>query len=135
MTGRAAIATMVEEAYAARCRGDLDALMQHLHPACSYRMIGAPEAEPMCRETCGLESVRSQMSELIRHYAFTEVEPLSLTVEGDRAVYRWRTRVTFVPSGRSEVMDVMDLIQFADGKIRSVEEFTDTAGVMRLSGA
>jgi ketosteroid isomerase-like protein len=63
------------------------------------------------------------------------VEPLSLTVEGDRAVYRWRTKVTFTPNGRSEVMDVMDLIELEDGQIRSVEEFTDTAGVMRLTAS
>lgn len=133
MTGRAAMATVIEDAYAARCRGDLDGLLKHLHPSCSYRMIGAPQAEPMCRETCGREAVRSQMAELIQHFVFTDVEPLSLTVEGERAVYRWRTKVTFTPNGRSEVMDVMDLIQFADGTIVSVEEFTDTAGVMRLT--
>jgi ketosteroid isomerase-like protein len=135
MTGRTAIATVIEDAYAARCRGDLDGLLKHLHPACSYRMIGAPQAEPMCTETCGRDNVRGQMAQLIQHFVFTDVEPLSLTVEGDRAVYRWRTKVTFTPNGRSEVMDVMDLIELEDGQIRSVEEFTDTAGVMRLTAS
>jgi hypothetical protein len=32
MTGRTAIATVIEDAYAARCRGDLDGLLKHLTP-------------------------------------------------------------------------------------------------------
>lgn len=135
MTGRTAIETLIHETYAARCRGDLDGLMSNLHPECSYRLIGAAQVAPMCGETCGHTAVRSQMADLIRTFVFSDVEPLSLTVDGDRAAYRWRAKVTFTPNGRSEDVDIIELIEIADGKVRRVEEFTDTTVVMRLTSA
>ena len=51
MTGRAAIEALIRDTYAARCRGDLDGLMSHIHPDGSYRLIGAEQTAPMCAET------------------------------------------------------------------------------------
>ncbi len=135
MTERAAIETLIKDTYAARCRGDLEGLMSHIHPDGSYRLIGAEQTVEMCMETCGHDAMRKQMADLIGAFVFTEVEPLSLVVDGERAAYHWRSKVTFTPNGRSEVVEILDLVTTADGKIKTVEEFTDTTSILRLTAA
>ena len=42
MIERTTVEALIRDAYAARHRGDLDALMDYLHPDCSYRLAGGP---------------------------------------------------------------------------------------------
>lgn len=133
MTERAAIEALITEAYAARCRGDLDGLMGCLHPECSFRLIGAPQAAPQGMHTQGHAALRSQMRELIETFVFSNVEPLAMTIEGDRVSYHWRAKATFAPNGRSEIFEIMDLVTVEGGKVKTVAEFTDTAGILRLT--
>ena len=133
MTERAAVEALIRDAYAARHRGDLDALMEYLHPDCSYRLAGGPEAAEVFSQPDGHLAVREQMAGLIATYVFSNIEELALMVEGDRATLHWRADVVCLPTGRTGSFEIMDLITVADGKVASVTQFTDTAGVARLS--
>jgi ketosteroid isomerase-like protein len=133
MTERAAVEALIRDAYAARHRGDLDALMEYLHPDCSYRLAGGPEAAEVFSQPDGHLAVREQMAGLIATYVFSNIEELALMVEGDRATLYWRADVVCLPTGRTGSFEIMDLITVADGKVASVTQFTDTAGVARLS--
>jgi ketosteroid isomerase-like protein len=133
MTERAAVETLIRDAYAARYRGDLDALMEYLHPDCSYRLAGGPQAAEVFVQPEGHAAVRAQMAGLIATYVFSNVEELALTVDGDRATLHWRADVECKPTGRTESFEIMDIFTRADGKVKSLVQFTDTAGVARLS--
>lgn len=132
MTERAAIESLIRDAYEARHRGDLDTLMQCFHPDCRYRMAGTGDAGPVSVEPDGLEAVRQQMAGFIETFVFDNVETLAMTVDGDKATLYWRAEVTCVPTGRTAPFEIMDLFTIADGKLLSVTQFTDTAGVARL---
>jgi len=133
MTERAAIEALIRGAYAARHRGDLDALMEYLHPDCSYRLAGGPEAAEIFARPDGHSAVREQMAGLIDTYAFSNIEELALTIEGDRATLHWRADVECKPTGRSGSFEILDVFTLRDGKVKSLTQFTDTAGVARLS--
>lgn len=133
MTERAAIEALIRGAYAARHRGDLDALMEYLHPDCSYRLAGGPEAAEIFARPDGHSAVREQMAGLIDTYAFSNIEELALTIEGDRATLHWRADVECKPTGRSGSFEILDVFTLRDGKVESLTQFTDTAGVARLS--
>lgn len=135
MTERSEIKGLIEKAYAARVKGDLDALMTYFHPDCRFQLMGAAEREAICRPQQGCVAVRGQMAELIGAFRFTNFETLDVVVEGDRAAYHWQADVTFVPTGRTETFQTLDLLSFEDGKVRSVAQFTDTAGVARITAA
>ena len=135
MTERAAVEALIREAYAARYRGDLDALMGYFHPQCSYRLAGGPEAAEVFVQPDGLAAVREQMAGLIATYAFSNVEELAMTVDGETATLHWRADVECRPTGRSGSFEIMDVFSIADGKLKSITQFTDTAGVARLSAA
>lgn len=135
MTGRAAIESVIRDAYEARHRGDLDALMDYFHPDARYSLAGAPPPEGLFTSPVGREAIRAQMAGLIEAFVFSNVEVLSLTVEEDRATLHWRADALCVPTGKSEPFDIVDMFTFADGKILSLTQFTDTAGVARLTTA
>jgi len=133
MTERATVEALIRDAYAARHRGDLDVLMEYLHPDCSYRLAGGPQAAEVFAEPDGHAAVREQMAGLIATYAFSNIEELALTVDGDRAMFHWRADVECKPTGRTGAFEIMDVFTIADGKVKSITQFTDTAGVARLS--
>ncbi|TCR61697.1 nuclear transport factor 2 family protein [Bosea sp. BK604] len=135
MTEHSAIRSLIEKAYEARVQGDLDVLMTYFHPDCRFQLMGAPEREEICRPFEGCEAVRKTMSDFIGVFTFSNFETLDIVVEGERAAYHWRADVTFVPTGRTERFQTLDLLSFADGKVRSIAQFTDTAGLARITAA
>lgn len=133
MLERAAVEDLIRKAYAARHRGDLDGLMAYFHDRCSYRLAGGPAAAEVFVQPEGHQAVREQMAGLIATYVFSNIEELALTVDGDRATLHWRADVECRPTGRTGSFEIMDVFTIADGKLTSVTQFTDTAGVARLS--
>ena len=132
MSERAAIESLIRTAYEARHRGDLDALMGHYHPDCSYRLAGLPQPDAMFAEPRGREAVRAQMAGLIEAFVFSNIREHALTVDGDRATLHWSADVTCVPTGRSDSFEIMDLFTIADGKVKTLVQFTDPGAVARL---
>lgn len=133
MTEHSAIRTLIENAYAARIQGDLDGLMAYFHPECRFQLMGAVDSEPICQPQEGCAAIREQMAGFIDSFVFTNIETVGLVVEGERAAYHWRADVTFVPTGRTERFDTVDMLTVEDGKLRSLSQFTDTAGLVRLT--
>lgn len=135
MTERVAIEALLRDAYAARVQGDLDKVMSYFHPDCRFHLMGAPDLGPACNPHKGCEAVRQHMASLIHTFAFSKFEMLGLVVEGNRAAHHWRADVTFVPTGRTETFEALDMVTFEDGKVLTITQFTDTASVMRLGAA
>ncbi len=135
MTERAAIETLIRTAYEARFRSDLDGLMTFFHPQCQYHLSGTADLGPMCTPQSGCDAVRAQMAGLIDTFVFSNVAQLALIIEGNRAAYHWRADITCVPTGKTEMFEIMDLFAIEDGRIRSLTQFTDTASVARFSVA
>lgn len=135
MTERSAIRSLIEKAYEARVKGDLDELMSYFHSDCRFQLMGSAEREAVCRPQEGCAAVRSQMSDFIGAFTFANFETLDVVVEGDRAAYHWRADVTFLPTGRTETFQTLDLLSFEDGKVRSLAQFTDTASLARITAA
>ena len=88
---------LVRDAYAARKRGDYDAMVELCAPSATLRLAGAPE-----------------------HFAIAGTTR-------DRAAVHWRAKVTFKPTGKSAVTEFCDLWTIRNGKMTSLIQFIDTA--------
>ena len=88
------------------------------------RGTGVPGTGEDC---CRMTAVRETIGQLINNWRFHDWKETSLLVDGDRMAMRWTARVTFVPTNKSAIMDVMDMITFRDGKIVEFRQSTDTA--------
>jgi ketosteroid isomerase-like protein len=128
---KAAIEKLVQDVYAARKRGDYDAMAEMCAANASLQLAGAAEHCPIAGTTCGRARLREQFAAL-GQFAFANQKMLSLTTDGDRAAVHWRARVTYKPTGKSAVMEFCDLCTVKNGKVQSAVQFIDTALVAEM---
>lgn len=129
---RDAIRALIETAYDARVRGDLDGVMAAFHPGCDFHLVASGGSDGIGAVCGGAEAVRAQIGALIAAFDFADFTVVDLLVDGDRAALRWRARVTARATGRSAPFEVVDLFGFSDGRIRTMQQFTDTAAIAAL---
>lgn len=132
---RAAIRTLLENAYAARVKRDLDGVMAAFHPGCRFELSVSGENADFGAACSGRDAVRNQIGALIEAFDFEDFTITDLIVDGERAVLRWQALVTARANGQQDRFTVVDVMSFADGKIESFEQFTDSAKVARLAAA
>ena len=123
---------LVREAYAARKRGDFDAMAEMCAPRASLRLAGAPEHSPVAGTTRGRAALRERFAALAQ-FAFANQKMLSMIADGDRAAVHWRAKVTYKPTGKSAVTEFCDLWTVKNGKITSITQFIDTALVGHMT--
>ena len=134
MTDRAQIETLLRNAYAARKRGDVDAITQCFTEHPHFEMAGTPQASPIALRCVGQDQFRSLMSGLVKAFEWLDHEILSIIIEGDRAAVHWRGRMRSGINGEEIVTELVDVITVENGKIASFIEFCDTALAARLMG-
>lgn len=129
---KAQIAAFIEKAYAARQKGDVEALVGMFRPDGVFRVAGAPETFPVAADARGEAAIRERVRGFVQNFQFMQIEPLDLIVEGDKAARRWRAKIKHTPSGEVYEMEASDIWTFKDGKVASLIQFVDTAQVADL---
>jgi ketosteroid isomerase-like protein len=128
MTDSATIKSAIRGAYAARCRGDLEAVLAYFADDAVFEFDGKGTGLPeMSAPVRGKAAYRAALKSLMETFQLNDWQEISLVVEGDRAALHWRANVTFAPTGRTEPFDVVDLIACRDGKFVDLHQSTDTA--------
>jgi ketosteroid isomerase-like protein len=131
MASKKSMEKVVRALYAARKRGDFDAMAELCTPACRLHVAGAPEFCHAAGTTTGRAALRKRFAEL-RAFDFANHKMLSIMADGNRVAVHWRTKVTFKPTGKSAVSEFCDLWTIRNGKIASAVQFIDTALVAHL---
>ncbi|HEX4158053.1 MAG TPA: nuclear transport factor 2 family protein [Rhizomicrobium sp.] len=126
MASRKAVEKLVRDAYAARKRGDRDAMVALCAPGASLRLAGAAKHCAIAGTTRGRAALRKQF-EALAQFAFANQKMLSLTADGDHATVHGRAKVTFKPTGKSAMTEFCDLWTIRNGKMTSLVQFIDTA--------
>ena len=135
MMDRAAIESMLKEAYGARVAGDVDGTVRHFTDDAVFVLAGAKEASPVPVRCEGCEPLRAVMGALIGAFKFSDHEILALFLDGPRAAVHTRFRVRSGKTGEEAVTETVDLITFEGGKIATFTQFCDTALAAKLAGA
>ena len=135
MTDRAQIESLLREAYAARKRGDVDAITQVFVANPHFELAGARQTSPVAIRCTEGDQFRTLMAGMIQTFEFLDHEILGMIIEGDRAAVHWRSRMRSGITGEEVVTELVDMITIADGKIASFIEFCDTALAARMMGA
>ena len=135
MGGRREIEPVVRAAYEARRRGDLDGVMAHVAPRAQFMLVGSPAASPVPSSALGAAAVREVLRRLMASFELSDVELLSLLVDGSKVAVHWRARVRVPATGAEADTELLDLLVFEEDKIVSFRQFADTALAARLLGA
>ena len=132
MTDRGQVERLLKDAYAARKRGDVDALCNYFSANPAFAMAGARETSPIAVQCTDRDTFRSLLTGLINTFEWLDQQILSMIIDGSKAAVHWRGRIRSTLSGEEVVTELVDVITIADGKIQSLTEFCDTALAAKL---
>src|ERR1700687_5208908 len=126
MTSRDDIERTPRDTYAARQRGDLDAIAGIFAPHARFHMAGS-NASPAATLAEGAEQYRPPLAGMIKTFEILEHKIVTMLIDGSQAAVQWRARMRSTVTGETVETDLFDLIEMEDGRILSFFEFFDTA--------
>jgi ketosteroid isomerase-like protein len=131
MSTRDDIERVLREAYAARQRGDLDALARAFAPQARFQMAGS-HASPIAALAEGAEQYRSLLAGMIKAFEMLDHEIVTMLIDGSKVAVQWRARIRSTVTGETVETDALDLIEMEGDRIKSLLEFCDTALAARM---
>ena len=134
MTSRDDIERTLRDAYAARQRGDLDAISRIFAPHARFHMAGS-KASPVAARAEGVEQYRPLLAGMIRSFEVLDHKIEAMLIDGSKAAVQWRAKMRSTVTGQTVETDLFDLIEMEDGCIKSFYEFCDTALAARMMQA
>ena len=134
MSSRADIERLLKEAYDARQRGDIEALLRLFSDDVRFQVAGAQAERGVAAEVSGREQFRSLLVELIRSFELLDHKILAMTVDGESATVHWRAKFRSAATGEEVDTELVDVIKIKGDRITSFIEFCDTALAARLLG-
>jgi ketosteroid isomerase-like protein len=132
MTERGEFERILRAAYAARKRGDVDAILQIFAEDARFELAGAYTASPIAVRTTGARDLRSVLTVLIGTFEWLDQDIKAIVIEGNRAAVHWRGRIRSTLTGETVETELVDLVELRGGRIASFIEFCDTALAARL---
>jgi ketosteroid isomerase-like protein len=132
MTDRSQIERLLKEAYAARKRGDVDAVCACFTDSPTFTMAGAQQASPIALRATDRDAFRAIIAGLIQTFEWLDHEILSMIIDGQKAAVHWRGRLRSTVTRDEVVTELVDLVTVEDGRIASLTEFCDTALAARM---
>jgi ketosteroid isomerase-like protein len=131
MTSREDIERTLRDVYAARQRGDLDAIGRIFAPHARFQMAGS-NASPVAVRAEGAEQYRPLLAGMMKTFEVLDHQIVSMLIDGSKAAVQWRARLRSTITGETVETDLFDLIEMEDGRIQSFFEFCDTALAARM---
>ncbi|MCJ9696516.1 nuclear transport factor 2 family protein [Rhizobium sp. PRIMUS64] len=130
MTAKHDMKKLVEEIYAVRDRGDVEATLALIGGDCTFRMVGNTRMAPFSTESSG-HAFRQAITQLITVWDLSNIRTAGIYVDEDeQMVFAHREgEVRHIPSGVSFHTEFVDKIHFRDGKPVKIVEFVDTLQV------
>lgn len=132
MASRQAMEATIRDIYRARERGDVETIMGHVAPGFTLCLAGCSNSSPVPTTVEGAESVRAALSSLSSAFELSNIEIVSLLLDGDQAAAQIRFRVRATASDRQGETESFDLFRFDGDRVVSYKQFFDTAFATRL---
>jgi hypothetical protein len=120
---------VVQDAYAAFGRGDIQGVLATLHDDVVWQgVIGASAQVPMAGERRGKREVAEFFNRVGLHVKFNRFEPREFVAQGDKVVALGHYAAT-VSTGKTFDSDFVMAFTLKDGKVARFQEFLDVAAL------
>ena len=127
MTRSEEIKAIIARLYAARKKGDLDAIVRFFDDNATFAMSGSKQASGVAMEAKGADEIRVALKNLLDAYDMHEQTILSFLVDDEKAAVHHRSKMKFKPTGEVFDTEMLDLWKLQGDKVVSMIEFVDTA--------
>jgi ketosteroid isomerase-like protein len=123
MTGRAQIDGLLRELYAARLRGDLDAVCRSFADDAVFQIAGAGQVSPVSNRAVGVGEFRPLLAVMIKTFKLRDQVILAILIDGTKAAVHWRAGVYSRITGTMALTEFVAIVEVRDGRIVSYLEF------------
>jgi ketosteroid isomerase-like protein len=105
---------LLRKLYAARLRGDLDAVCQSFSDNAVFQIGGAGQNATVSNKAIGVEQFRPLLAVMIRSFKLSDQTILSILIDGVNAAVHWRAKVYSLLTGTAVLTELVDLIEVRD---------------------
>jgi ketosteroid isomerase-like protein len=119
---RTEIDRLMRELYAARERGDLDAVCRSFSNDASFQIASASRAGRVAIKAIGIDEIRPLLALLIKTFKLDEMATLTMTIDSSRATIHWRADVHSRITGATVPTELIDIAEVRDGCIVNFNE-------------
>ena len=123
MTDREQIDGLLRGLYAARLRGDLDAMCKAFADDAVFQIAGAGQVSAVSNRAVGIGEFRPLLAVMIKTFRLRDQVILDLLIDGPKAAVRWRAGVHSRITGTMALTEFVALVDIRDGRIASYLEF------------
>ncbi len=123
MTDREQIDGLLHGLYAARLRGDLDAMCKAFADDAVFQIAGAGQVSAVSNRAVGIGEFRPLLAVMIKTFRLRDQVILDLLIDGPKAAVHWRAGVHSRITGTMALTEFVALVDIRDGRIASYLEF------------
>ncbi len=121
---RLEIEHLLHDLYAARVRGDIDAVCQSFSDDARFEIAGTSHATPVAVTAAGAGEFRPLLRLMVKSFMLEEQKTLSMIIDGQKAAVHWRARVHSRITGSAVPTELVDIIEIGEsGRITHYTEF------------
>jgi ketosteroid isomerase-like protein len=120
---RLEIDRLLGELYAARVRGDVEAVCRIFADDAKFQIAGPSHTTRISVSSVGIEELRPLLSVMIKTFKLSEHKILLKIIDGTNAAVHWRAKVHSRITGQRVLTEHVDIVQIRDGRIASYIEF------------
>jgi ketosteroid isomerase-like protein len=111
---------LLREFYAARVRGDLEAVCRSFSADAMFQLASAGTSNPL--KAAGVDEFRPLLALLLKTFRITDFSIQAMTIDGAQATVHWRANVRSRITGATVPTELIDLVEVRDSLIVSFNE-------------
>lgn len=123
MTDRVAIDGLLRGLYAARLRGDLDAVCRSFSDDAVFQIAGAGQVSPVSNRAIGVDEFRPLLAVMIKTFKLRDQAILSILIDDMKAAVHWRANVYSRITGTLALTEFVAIVEVRNARIISYIEF------------
>jgi ketosteroid isomerase-like protein len=123
VTDRLEIDKLLRGLYAARLRGDLDAVCRSFSDDAVFQIAGAGQTSPVSNRAVGVEQFRPLLAVMIKSFRLRDQVIIAILIDGMKAAVHWRAGVYSRITGTMVLTEFVAIVEVRDARIVSYLEF------------
>jgi ketosteroid isomerase-like protein len=123
MTDRIEIDGLLRGLYAARLRGDLDAVCRSFSDDAVFQIAGAGQVSPVSNRAVGVNEFRPLLAVMIKTFKLRDQVILAILIDGAKAAVHWRAGVYSRITGTMALTEFVAIVEVRNARIVSYLEF------------
>jgi ketosteroid isomerase-like protein len=124
----------IERLFEARIRGDVEGVLAECTEDASFELMGDLSGQQMVTRLAGKDQLRSEFTGIFLRWRWDNVRTLRTLIDGNCAVIEFEGQRFHTISRRALDGSSCHVLEFRDGKISLMREYTDTFSLARIAG-